>query len=61
MHANSMCVGCIIAKQEKSIRKFSDEDKKLEYMQQVLKIVLENSSQESAPGLTEFWARKTSV
>ena len=57
MHANSMCVGCIIAKQEKSIRKFSDEDKKLEYMQQVLKIVLENSSQESAPGLTELLNR----
>lgn len=57
MHANSMCVGCIIAKQEKSIRKFFDEDKKLEYMQQVLKIVLENSSQESAPGLTELLNR----
>ena len=57
MHAISMCVGCIIAKQEKSIRKFSDEDKKLEYMQQVLKIVLENSSQESAPGLTELLNR----
>lgn len=54
MHANSMCIACIISKQEKAIRKFSDENKKFEYMQQVVKIVSECSRRESAPGLTEM-------
>ena len=40
MHANSMCISCIIAKQDKLIREFSDESRKSEYMHQVLELSL---------------------
>lgn len=53
MHANSMCISCIISKQEKKIRLFSDEDKKSEYMHRVLEIVYKHGRSESSPWLAE--------
>ena len=52
MNANSMCVSCLLSKQEKLIRNFSDEDKKSEYMHELLGILYEYAQKESAPGLT---------
>ncbi len=53
MHANSMCIACFISKQEKMIREFSDENKKSEYMHQVLEILYKYGQTESAPWLAE--------
>lgn len=53
MYANSMCISCIIAKQDKRIRQFSDENKKAEYMHQVLEIMYKHARSESNPWLVE--------
>ena len=53
MNANSMCIACIIAKQEKQIRHFSDEANKSEYMNQVLKLLYQYGKTESSPWLAE--------
>jgi len=53
MHANSMCISCIVSAQEKQIREFPNEDKKSEYMHQVLKLLCDKGQSESAPALTE--------
>lgn len=53
MRANSMCIACIISKQEKQIRSFPDENKKSEYMHQVLEILYKHGSTESSPCLVE--------
>lgn len=63
MHANSMCISCLLSKREKGIRDFSDEDKKSRYMQRVLEILCEYGQSESAPWISaqlnqlhgEFW------
>ena len=52
MKANSMCVSCLISKQEKLIRNFTDEEKKSEYMHQLLGILYTHALTESAPGIT---------
>ena len=49
MIANSRCIACILSKQERKIRKHSDEQKKKEYIQQVLKILYEYGTKECAP------------
>lgn len=53
MRANSMCISCILKKQEKLIRDFSDEDKKSQYINRVLEILLEHGQTESSPWLAE--------
>lgn len=53
MKANSMCIACLINKQEKSIRNFPDENKKSEYMRQVMKIMYDHAGTECAPWLVE--------
>lgn len=53
MHANSMCMSCLISKQDKKIRQFSDEKKKSEYMHRILEIVYKYGQTESAPGMSE--------
>ncbi len=53
MQANSMCIACILSKQEKQIRPFSDENKKSEYMHQVLEILFKYGRSESSPWLAE--------
>lgn len=65
MHANSMCISCFIAKQDKQIRQFSDENKKSEYMHQVLEILYRHGQTESSPWIAEqinqlyesFWGK----
>lgn len=51
MHANVSCIACIIDKQEKGIRLFQDEEKKSEYIHEVLKILYENGQDHSCPWL----------
>ncbi len=53
MKANSMCISCLLSKQEKMIRPFSDEEKKSQYKNKVLKILYEYGQTESAPWLAE--------
>ncbi|MBM6853942.1 DUF89 family protein [Mediterraneibacter glycyrrhizinilyticus] len=53
MRASSMCISCLISKQEKLIRQFPDEEKKSEYMHQVLGILYQNGQSASAPSLAE--------
>lgn len=53
MHAGSMCISCILSKEEKSIRQFPDEEKKSEYMHQVLEILYHYALTECSPQLTE--------
>lgn len=53
MQANSMCIACIISKQEKKIRPFPDENKKSEYMRQLLEILYRHGRTESSPWLAE--------
>ena len=53
MKANSMCMTCILSRQEKKIRNNEDEQKKSDYMHQVLKILYENGQTQSAPWMAE--------
>lgn len=53
MKANAMCMVCMAEKQEKLIRPFEDEDRKSEYMHQVLGILYEHGNLESSPWLAE--------
>ena len=53
MRAGSMCISCLLSKQEKLIRQFSDEGRKSEYMHQLLGFLYHNAGSESAPSLAE--------
>ena len=53
MNANPMCVACMLNRQEKSIRAFTDEAKKSEYIRQVLKLLYDHAGSESTPWLSE--------
>lgn len=53
MQANSMCLSCILSKQEKLIRPFQDEHKKSQYLHQVLEILYQYGQTESSPWLVE--------
>ena len=53
MNANSMCISCMLTKQEKLIRDFPDEEKKSAYMHEVLRLLYERGQTESAPALYE--------
>ena len=53
MKANSMCVACMLNRQEKTIRTFTDEEKKSEYIHQVLKFLYDHAENESTPWLSE--------
>ena len=53
MRANSMCISCMISRQEKIIRDFRDEAKKSAYMHEVLGILHEHGRVQSAPWLVE--------
>lgn len=53
MQANSMCISCLLSKQEKMIRENSDENKKSQYMNGVLEILYKYGQTESAPWLAE--------
>lgn len=53
MKANSMCISCILSKQEKLIRAFANEDKKSQYLNAVLEILYKYGQNESAPWLVD--------
>lgn len=53
MRASSMCISCIVSRQEKMIRDFEDEQKKSDYMLQVLDILHRYGKEESAPFMVE--------
>ena len=53
MHANSMCISCIVSRQEKMIRSFQDEEKKSEYMHRILEIMYHHGRSKSSPWLVE--------
>ncbi len=53
MHANAMCMSCMLSRQEKNIRQFRNDEKKSQYMHQVLGILYEHGQTKSAPYLAE--------
>ena len=53
MQANSMCISCIVGRQEKMIRAFRDEEKKSEYMHRILEIMYHYGRSKSSPWLVE--------
>lgn len=53
MNASSMCVSCILSKQEKSIRQYPDEVRKSEYMHRILEIFYLHGQTQSAPWIAE--------
>lgn len=53
MNASSMCVSCMIAKQERAIRQFPDEIGKTEYMHRILELLYRHGQTESAPWIAE--------
>jgi hypothetical protein len=63
MHLNPFCICCQINKQEQHIRSFQDEEKKLTYMQHVLRRFAEADENDCAPSISvelkkyfsEFW------
>lgn len=61
MRVNSFCISCLVRRQEERIRNFSDEEKKTEYMREVLKLISTDDSGLSAPTLirdmTEIYRR----
>ena len=53
MKANSMCIPCLLAQQEKKFRAFPDEKRKSAYMQKILGLLHERGREDSAPLLYE--------
>lgn len=51
MRLNSFCMACIISSQEAKIRKFSDEEKKTEYLREIMRLIAESDSSISSPAL----------
>ena len=53
MTANTMCVSCLLSKQEKIISDYLDTNRKAMYVKQVQEILDSYGSSESAPALAE--------
>lgn len=53
MNTNAMCISCMLSKQEKQIRRFEDEERKSEYIHQVLEILHQYGRSESSPQIAE--------
>ena len=51
MIANPTCLACILSKQEKRIRGFDDEEKKSQFIQEVLELLARYGRQETNPWL----------
>ena len=54
---SSYCIACILKRQEEQIRKFSDEQKKKEFMKEFCRIVGESKECDSAPVLVTYSAK----
>lgn len=53
MTANTMCISCLLSKQEKIISDYLDANRKAKYIEQVQEILDNYGSSESAPALAE--------
>ena len=53
MRANSMCLFCMLRKQDKLVRQFDNAEKKAGYLHRVLEILYKYGQSESAPWLAE--------
>ena len=53
MNASISCISCLIGKQEKLIRQFSDEDKKKAFFQDFLTLIQQEGMNRTAPWLQE--------
>ena len=51
MRLNAFCMACMISSQEAKIRRFADEDKKAQYMREVMKLMAESDTSISSPAL----------
>lgn len=69
MKLNSFCLGCLAASQERQIRQFTDEEKKIEYLKKVFRILSDDTKDLSAPALLvpvtrlyeEYWGKLKSM
>lgn len=48
MRLNSMCIRCLVDKQQEKLAKFPDEDKKTAYMKEIAKIIGESDDEDSS-------------
>ena len=51
MKLNPFCMCCAVNKQEKSIRRFSDMDRKTEYMKKVMGVLANAAEEDCAPSI----------
>ncbi len=49
MRLNSMCIRCLIEKQQVRLKNFEDEEKNTAYMKEIARIVGESGDEDSAP------------
>ena len=69
MKLNSFCLTCLVRMQESQVRKFDDEEKKMQYMREVLAYLSSCDPQTSAPALvrplsdiyTRYWGERDSM
>lgn len=54
MRLNSVCIRCLVDKQQEKIAKFHDEDKKAAYMKEILKIIGESDDEASSAYVVYF-------
>lgn len=57
MRINSYCLTCLVQMQEAQIRRFTDEEKKAEYMRRVFAFLAESSPEKSSPALVRPLSR----
>lgn len=63
MKLNPYCLCCLLNKQERNIRHFDDEEKKVTYMKEICRIIAESGEEHCSPSLSrifqkyhsEFW------
>lgn len=69
MKINSFCLACLINMQESQVRKFDDEEKKMDYMQEILAFLSSCDPDLSAPALVKplsriyekYWGKRDSM
>ena len=69
MKINSFCLACLINMQESQVRKFDDEEKKMDYMREILAFLSSCDPDLSAPALVKplsriyekYWGKRDSM
>ena len=69
MKINSFCLACLINMQESQVRKFDDEEKKMDYMREILAFLSSCDPDLSAPALVKplsriyekYWGKRNSM